>query len=80
MKLIIYSLKINQMTVYYYIYIYYNTNGSSHLKYLMNRHEQVERKVQELQRELMDLRKRIDFLLPVGDRMPNFALEELGKT
>ncbi|XP_026013620.1 uncharacterized protein LOC113028878 [Astatotilapia calliptera] len=47
-------------------------------EYLMNRHEQVERKVQELQRELMDLRKRIDFLLPVGDRMPNFALEELG--
>ncbi|XP_005724273.1 SUN domain-containing protein 3-like isoform X2 [Pundamilia nyererei] len=47
-------------------------------EYLMNRHEQVERKAQELQRELMDLRKRIDFLLPVGDRMPNFALEELG--
>ncbi|KAL3993106.1 hypothetical protein ACER0C_010380 [Sarotherodon galilaeus] len=47
-------------------------------EYLMNGHEQVERQVQELQRELMDLRKRIDFLLPVRDRMPNFALEELG--
>lgn len=55
-------------------------NGSSQLQYLMNGHEQVERQLQELQRELMDLRKRIDFLLPVGDRMPNFALEELGKT
>ncbi|XP_039463603.1 SUN domain-containing protein 3-like isoform X2 [Oreochromis aureus] len=56
----------------------FSTPFMSKLQYLMSEHEQVERQLQQLQREFMDIKKRMDFLLPVGDRMPNFALEGLG--
>ncbi|XP_006793952.1 SUN domain-containing protein 2-like isoform X2 [Neolamprologus brichardi] len=40
--------------------------------------KQVWKQLEELQSELASLKEKIDFLVPVADRMPNFALESLG--
>ncbi|XP_005746882.1 SUN domain-containing protein 2-like [Pundamilia nyererei] len=40
--------------------------------------KQAWKQLEELQSELASLKEKIDFLVPVADRMPNFALESLG--